>query len=480
MANPNFPNNPGYNLYVGARYVPLFANPIEWDGSKTYEPLTVVTHQGNSYTSKTFVPANIQITDTTYWALTGNYNAQIEQYRSEVTEVKNKLDNIFIVNVMDYGFDNTGANDNKPLMTDLIADGCRGFYFPEGTYGFTDFSFENVYIYGERATISSFSDNNNDFAAFVNSYIYGIEFYGKPGYYKGVLTVTNCDVNKCKVSNSMSNGIVVNGGTIIDCEVTKALNGILVNDSNVTVRDCYIHDNTAHGIMVNGKYINNINIESCEIDSNGNSGVHTAFADPSNGTVGSSYVQVRGCNIKNSGTHGIEFRSNFFVIDGNVLSSNGAGANTQGIVVQSGFGCISNNEVGYQKGMGIDLGNAHRVAVSGNNVHDCYAGGIEVNYCNDVTVIGNVITGNWSQPNELENRAGILVHNGKTESYWEGLNQNITIVGNTVAPGTNQNYQLYINADSKQVVAVGNMLKSDLNTAVLNESSGGLVDNNLV
>lgn len=87
MANPNFPNNPGYNLYVGARYVPLFANPIEWDESKTYEPLTIVTHQGNSYTSKTFVPANTQITDTTYWALTGNYNAQVEQYRQEVLDL---------------------------------------------------------------------------------------------------------------------------------------------------------------------------------------------------------------------------------------------------------------------------------------------------------------------------------------------------------------------------------------------------------
>ena len=96
MPNPNFPNNPGYNLYVGARYVPLFANPIEWDESKTYEPLTIVTHQGNSYTSKTFVPANTQITDTTYWALTGNYNAQVEQYRQEVLNYANNSESYFI------------------------------------------------------------------------------------------------------------------------------------------------------------------------------------------------------------------------------------------------------------------------------------------------------------------------------------------------------------------------------------------------
>lgn len=63
--------------------MPLFADPIDWDRSKTYEPLTIVYHQGNSYTSRQSVPAGVDITDTTYWALTGNYNAQIEQYRKE-------------------------------------------------------------------------------------------------------------------------------------------------------------------------------------------------------------------------------------------------------------------------------------------------------------------------------------------------------------------------------------------------------------
>ena len=70
--------------YVGARYVPLFANPIDWDITKAYEPLTIVYHQGNSYTSRQSVPTGTDINNETYWALTGNYNAQIEQYRAEV------------------------------------------------------------------------------------------------------------------------------------------------------------------------------------------------------------------------------------------------------------------------------------------------------------------------------------------------------------------------------------------------------------
>ena len=63
--------------YVGARYVPLFANPIDWDITKAYEPLTIVYHQGNSYTSRQSVPTGTDINNDTYWALTGNYNAQI-------------------------------------------------------------------------------------------------------------------------------------------------------------------------------------------------------------------------------------------------------------------------------------------------------------------------------------------------------------------------------------------------------------------
>lgn len=74
--------------YIGARYVPIFGRPeeqsIEWDNTGTYEPLTVVLYQGNSYTSRQFVPVGIDITNEDYWAETGNYNAQVEQYRREV------------------------------------------------------------------------------------------------------------------------------------------------------------------------------------------------------------------------------------------------------------------------------------------------------------------------------------------------------------------------------------------------------------
>lgn len=81
-----------YNTYIGARYVPKFANPLEHDTSRTYESLEIVTYQGASYTSKQSVPLNIPITDTNYWVITGNYNAQVEEYRRETKEVKAQVD----------------------------------------------------------------------------------------------------------------------------------------------------------------------------------------------------------------------------------------------------------------------------------------------------------------------------------------------------------------------------------------------------
>lgn len=77
--------------YVGARYVPKFANPIQWDSNNIYEPLEMVTYLNNTYTSKKPVPQGVDITNTEYWVLSGNYNAQVEQYRQETVKLSNDV-----------------------------------------------------------------------------------------------------------------------------------------------------------------------------------------------------------------------------------------------------------------------------------------------------------------------------------------------------------------------------------------------------
>ena len=74
--------------YVGARYVPKFADPYEWQANTIYEPLTVVMYNRNSYTSKKQVPANIgePTNNPEYWVCTGNYNAQIEEITNAIAK----------------------------------------------------------------------------------------------------------------------------------------------------------------------------------------------------------------------------------------------------------------------------------------------------------------------------------------------------------------------------------------------------------
>ena len=81
----------GVREYVGARYVPLFANPPEWNDTRGYEPLTIVLHEGNSFTSTQYVPSGVDIHNTEYWLETGNWNAQIEAYRQEVLRFDGRI-----------------------------------------------------------------------------------------------------------------------------------------------------------------------------------------------------------------------------------------------------------------------------------------------------------------------------------------------------------------------------------------------------
>lgn len=78
------PPPPGVMQYIGARYVPFFADPIEWQPNKLYEPLTIVTYNNSSYTSKQTVPAGISPDNGEYWVETGNFNAQINDLSTKI------------------------------------------------------------------------------------------------------------------------------------------------------------------------------------------------------------------------------------------------------------------------------------------------------------------------------------------------------------------------------------------------------------
>lgn len=75
--------------YIGARYVPKIEG--DYNENRAYEPLSIVTYENSSYTSKKAVPQGVYPTNTEYWVLTGNYNGQVEQYREEVDSYREEV-----------------------------------------------------------------------------------------------------------------------------------------------------------------------------------------------------------------------------------------------------------------------------------------------------------------------------------------------------------------------------------------------------
>lgn len=89
---PPPPFKGGTSMYIGARYVPIFADPVEWDDEREYEPLTIVIHDGSCYTSKCYVPKGAQLPpypkgQTKYWVKTSDYNYQFADLKKTVTDL---------------------------------------------------------------------------------------------------------------------------------------------------------------------------------------------------------------------------------------------------------------------------------------------------------------------------------------------------------------------------------------------------------
>lgn len=84
--------------YIGARYIPKFADPVEWTNERTYEPLMMVQHLGETYMTKQAVPLGVQLPDTSqgeesneFWVHMSNWNAQVETYRQEVLQYNDRI-----------------------------------------------------------------------------------------------------------------------------------------------------------------------------------------------------------------------------------------------------------------------------------------------------------------------------------------------------------------------------------------------------
>lgn len=194
--------------YIGARYVPVFANPIEWDNLRSYEGLTIVTYQGTSYTSKKNVPVGIALDNKEYWVATGNYNAQVENYRREVSEIKEELDVVNSYLSVEYF-----KGKNITIIGDSISDNTT--YPPNWTVHFTDKinkiggSVNNIAVNG--SSFASWAQANNIEKIPNDSDIYIIflgvnDWQGQFPFIEG--DVTNYNLSSCM--SAINNRIAAN------------------------------------------------------------------------------------------------------------------------------------------------------------------------------------------------------------------------------------------------------------------------------
>lgn len=190
--------------YIGARYVPLFYEnsdgTAEWRANTIYEPLTIVTWNLNSYTSKKPVPASVGDPDSNpdYWVATGLYNAQV-----------NALSEKLEMSVKAYSSVNEMVSDTTIRAGNFI--NTFGYYTANdgGAAAYIIRTIEPETHY-ERLT-------NGLYAELINfDNIYNVKCYGAIGDSRienGTITYTGTD-NTAAFQSAIDDVVKAGGGTI--------------------------------------------------------------------------------------------------------------------------------------------------------------------------------------------------------------------------------------------------------------------------
>lgn len=350
--------------YVGARYVPKFADPVEWQSDTSYEALTIVTYNNSSYTSKVPVPATVgnPAQNIEYWVLTGNYNAQtqeaitiantakdeaetasataeeakagIAQAEASAKEaldtansVKTKYDELLAIgykNIKYYGDDTATA-----IKDSLTAQGYA--IIPNGEYTIDgiDLTGLNGAIIGEsrNKTIIK-TDTKNAKRIFISDAdieIRNITFDGLCTSTDIVSSASdthntlcvyngNCIIDNIKVINGCNSNLYINGSKKIEISNVTAdtswySSNIVIThineEQNCTITNCQSYNSSKDGFTIAGI---NINIANCIAGDNGK--MYHRTTEPSCGIYVADQakcVAISNCTCYNNTFAGIEF-----------------------------------------------------------------------------------------------------------------------------------------------------------------------------
>jgi parallel beta-helix repeat protein len=146
-------------------------------------------------------------------------------------------------------------------------------------------------------------------------------------------------------ANSLSNAGVLDGFTIYG-----AWHGVYCSDSDQTVKNCAIFDNTQKGIFCNNS---DAVVEDCTIFDNGHDGIY--------GNV-SSNIQVSNCSISGNGEYGLELGAASAVANSIIHH------NTLGGLTGPGQGMVMTNDLVYDNtGNGIHFTSPNASDILRNN-----------------------------------------------------------------------------------------------------------------
>ena len=449
--------------YIGARYVPKFADPVIWNKAWSYEAMTIVTYLGNSFTSKKPVPAGIEIDNAEYWVNTGNYNAQVEAYRQETAFVKSLM-----TNVKKYGAVGDGVTDDSDAIQSAITNG-KTVYIPYGTYLISKAINipSDTTIYCDGTIKSTVQDANPSdihyYGAFIahnskNIKIIGLNYIGSGAGQEytdvcGVYLVgcSNVEIKGGKFTEidgvaaicvEDSNYITVEG-TLIDRYsyggIISTMGGSCLNFNNNVVNNCVNHtsENT-YGITLNSSYDGKAyamtNASACGniiknefpwwecIDSHGGKNITICNNVIINCLKGIACVN----DMDNKPCYNVTICNN--VIECATENPYNTSVGGTGIVAIVDNATIANNSVynggvcSTSGGYGIS-GNIYKAAITGNTFLNCQTWGFGSSMA-DCVVSGNIFTAaNTAPSNSMcfrlvnEDCVNNLITNNRIENF---------------------------------------------------------------
>lgn len=313
--------------YIGARYVPkLFDNPddhsITWKAGVSYEPLTIVLYNEDTYTSRKPIPPSIgnPADNPIYWAMTSNFNAALVALQNNVTEINNKLSAQPIISVKDFGAVGDGVTNDYEAIKSAI-DHCnlsgQTLYFPKSEYyykpdakvtvlcnidfGDSTLLLENdvdddifaigtptsVYAFDETVVTADYiTDNNLKGKGFLlrTPVSIGLRYgSGAEAYYDRYLIVDE-------------DGRIANGK--LECQIVagtyRAFNPRDLRDDPISISNLRAKTvlGTTNALVLFSVYQNNVTIENIEIDYTNVNNTTSMY-----GIIGANYVT--GCTFKN-------------------------------------------------------------------------------------------------------------------------------------------------------------------------------------